>query len=118
MGSPHSKYSGMEEKSDKSHYSALIIDEGIYQTILTRKYTLRKAYVPNNPKIIRAVIPGTVRKLLIKKKGKIKKGDPILILDAMKMNNQIISPFNGVIKDVFVKDGDMVGKNQPLLEFK
>jgi biotin carboxyl carrier protein len=108
----------MEEKKEHLQYTHITIDDIEYKTTINTKYSRRKPFVPHNPKIMVAFIPGTVRKLMVKSKDKVKKGDPLLILDAMKMNNQIYSPFTGTIKEVFVKEGEMVGKNLPLLEFK
>jgi biotin carboxyl carrier protein len=47
----------------------------------------------------------------------VKVGDPLLILEAMKMENMLKSPGDGVVKSVKVKKGDTVEKNQVLIEF-
>jgi biotin carboxyl carrier protein len=46
------------------------------------------------------------------------KGDTLLILEAMKMENVIKSPTDGVIKSVSVNKGDTVEKNQLILNFE
>ena len=46
------------------------------------------------------------------------KGDKILVLEAMKMENAIKSPTDGIIADVFAKQGLAVDKNQILITFK
>jgi len=47
----------------------------------------------------------------------VKKGDTLLILEAMKMENALKSPADGVIKKVAVSKGMAVEKNQLLIEF-
>ena len=47
----------------------------------------------------------------------VKQGDPLFILEAMKMENIIKSPGEGTVKAVKAKKGDSVEKNQVLIEF-
>ena len=48
----------------------------------------------------------------------VKKGDSVLVLEAMKMENVIKSPTDGVIKRVVVLKGCVVDKNDVLIEFE
>lgn len=89
-----------------------------YRTTVTRKYSTRKPYSPPDSKKVTAFIPGTIIKVLIKEGAKVKKGDGLLILQAMKMNNQILATRNGIVKKINVKNGDVVAKNFILMEFK
>jgi biotin carboxyl carrier protein len=66
---------------------------------------------------IKAPMPGLIIDLKIKEGDTVKSGDPLLILEAMKMENIIKSPGEGTIKTVKVKKGDSVEKNQVLIEF-
>lgn len=61
---------------------------------------------------IGANIPGTIIKLLCKKGDKIKQGDAIAIIEAMKMETNVISTQNGIIERLFVKEGDTVKAGQ------
>lgn len=54
------------------------------------------------------VTPGTV----------VKKGDPLLVYEAMKMENEIASDIAGTVKRVLVNIGDVVGTDAPLVEFE
>ena len=93
--------------------------EGVeYMTLLTKKFTERKRYTRPNPKLSYAFIPGTIVKVFVKDKSKVKKGEVLLSLQAMKMNNDILSPIDGTIKKIHVKKGDIVVKNQLLVELK
>ena len=48
----------------------------------------------------------------------VKKGDTLCILEAMKMMSEVPSPMDGVIAEVLVSDGELVGFDQPLFRFK
>lgn len=54
---------------------------------------------------IKAPMPGKVTKVLAKKGDRVKKGDVLMILEAMKMQNEISSPANGCIKLMNVANG-------------
>ena len=62
-------------------------------------------------------MPGLIIDLKIKAGDAVKQGDPLLILEAMKMENILKSPGEGVIKNLKVKKGDHVEKGQVLMEF-
>jgi biotin carboxyl carrier protein len=61
-------------------------------------------------KQLTAFIPGTIVDVKVKAGQQVKAGDILVILDAMKMHNRIISPFNTVVKEINVKAGDRVSK--------
>jgi biotin carboxyl carrier protein len=106
----------MEGKQDKITYSTFVLDDVKYKTTIPDKFANRKPYVPANPKLITAFIPGTIKKVNTAAKKKVKKGDILCILEAMKMLNQLVAPVNGEVKKIFVKEGDLVTKNQVLIE--
>ncbi|MDE7102365.1 MAG: biotin/lipoyl-binding protein, partial [Bacteroidales bacterium] len=58
-----------------------------------------------------------VLEIRVKQGDKVKKGDVVLILDAMKMDNEILSPVDGVVKNICVEQGASVAKDQLLVEF-
>ncbi|MBC6110637.1 acetyl-CoA carboxylase biotin carboxyl carrier protein subunit [Pedobacter fastidiosus] len=67
---------------------------------------------------IKAPMPGLVLKVIVEEGMEIKKGDNLLILEAMKMENILKSSTDGIIKKISVKQGDKVEKNQILIQFK
>ena len=69
-------------------------------------------------KELKSPMPGLVIKLDIKIGDKIAKGDPIMILEAMKMENVIKSRGEGKVAEVFVNEGQAVEKNQLLVRFE
>jgi biotin carboxyl carrier protein len=66
---------------------------------------------------IKAPMPGLVLDIRVSEGDTVKKGDPILVLEAMKMENIIKSPADGIIKKINVNKGFAVEKNQVLIFF-
>jgi biotin carboxyl carrier protein len=66
---------------------------------------------------IKAPMPGLILDISVKIGQEVNEDDPLLILEAMKMENVITSPRQGVIKSISVKKGDAVEKNQLLITF-
>ena len=108
----------MAVEENKLEFEELNIDGMMYETLLTSKFKNRKAYVPANNKLIKAFIPGTIVKVSTRRGRKVEEGDDLLVLDAMKMLNIITAPFDGKIKAVNVKKGQMVSKNFVMVEFE
>ncbi len=66
---------------------------------------------------LKAPMPGLILKIMVEEGQEVKKGDSIMILEAMKMENIIKSPGEGIVKSVEVKEGDSVEKNSLLVKF-
>ena len=64
---------------------------------------------------IKAPMPGLVLKVLVKDGDVIKKGDNLLVLEAMKMENSIKAPADATIKAIKITPGDKVEKNQVMI---
>ena len=62
-----------------------------------------------------APMPGKVVEIKIKKGSNIKKGDTLVILEAMKMEHKVLAPDNGKIKEVLIKENDQVENGQTLV---
>jgi biotin carboxyl carrier protein len=67
-------------------------------------------------KELKAIIPGTILEILVKKGDKVKHDQPVLILEAMKMNNRIQAEHDGKVSKINVKVGDRVPKNFVMME--
>jgi len=107
----------MDTENPKPELHILNFEEGSFQTTFTKKFMNRKSYSVPDPKKVFAFIPGTIIKIFVKEKHKIKKGEPLLTFQAMKMNNIISSPLTGHIKKINVKAGDTFTRAQILVEF-
>lgn len=66
---------------------------------------------------INAPMPGLILEVNVAAGDEIRKGDTVLILEAMKMENVIKAAGDGTVKEVVVKKGDSVEKNQVLVRF-
>jgi len=96
----------------------LEIDSTLYETTLTSKYLGKKKFVIYDPRKITAFIPGIIRKVLVNEGKRIKAGDELLILEAMKMENILLSSIEGKIKKIYIKEGETVMKNHLLIEIE
>ena len=104
--------------SKKANFKSLQVEDVKYRTLLTEKFKQRKPYQREDPKKLTAFIPGTIVKLSVKPKSKVKIGDTLLVLEAMKMKNEILSSVIGSVKKVHVQVGERVKKDQLLMEFE
>ncbi len=66
---------------------------------------------------VKAPMPGLIIDLRVKAGDTVSTGDPLIILEAMKMENIIKATGDGTVASVKVKQGDSVEKNQVLIEF-
>lgn len=102
----------------ENNLTNFVIDDTQYQTLLSKKFQSRKKYVEKNPKLITAYIPGNIQQILVNEGQNVQRGKSLLILEAMKMKNDIKAPVSGKIKKINVKVGQMVPKNHLLLEIE
>lgn len=111
---------GKEDKnnSKKKVYDKLIVDDAYYLTEVPDSYKNRKAYAPLNVKELVAAIPGTIMEIFVEEGSDIEADQPLLILEAMKMRNIIKHPMDAKVKKIHVKSGDIVSKNQLLVDFE
>ncbi len=66
-------------------------------------------------KIIKSPMPGLIIKVNKKIGDKVKAGDSLLLLEAMKMENDLKANTNGIVKEISVKEGSSVEKNEILI---
>jgi len=66
---------------------------------------------------VKAPMPGLILAIKVQPGQEVKKGDPLMILEAMKMENILKSPGDGVVREVKVQERQNVEKNQVLLLF-
>ena len=71
-----------------------------------------------NPGLIFAEMQGTIMETMTKQGKKVKKGESLFVLEAMKMENVITSPIDGVIKTYNVQKGQAVKKGDLLVEIE
>lgn len=73
---------------------------------------------PENEFEVGSSIPGTILKVLVEIGQEVKAGEPLMIVEAMKMETNIVSPIDGKIESITVKDNEMVEAGQLLLRLE
>jgi pyruvate carboxylase subunit B len=73
---------------------------------------------PMGEAIIKAPMPGLVRGVVVNVGDNVAAKQGVVILEAMKMENELRTPREGIVKEVRVKAGDRVEQGQPLLIIK
>lgn len=62
-----------------------------------------------------APMPGQIKAILVREGDKVKAGQKLLIMEAMKLENKIPATHDGVVKHILVRDGDIVSQGQELI---
>lgn len=65
---------------------------------------------------IKSPMQGTIQKILVQPGQSVKKGDSLLVLEAMKLENDITAEKDYQIQELLVKEGDTVNADQPLIK--
>jgi pyruvate carboxylase len=73
---------------------------------------------PQDKKEIGASIPGTVAKILVKDGEKVKSGQSLIVIEAMKMETQITAPLEGIVVGITVQEGQQVKNGELLLKLE
>lgn len=85
---------------------------------LKRKKFLESQAGSSSSVTIDAPMPGKIVELLVEEGADVKAGEPILILEAMKMQNEISSHVDGVIRKIAIRQNDSVMKDDLLIEIE
>ena len=107
-----------EEKNEAQELVQFAVTARKYKTLLTKKYMNRKVWVDPNPYEIQSFIPGTIIQISVKEGEVVKEGAPLLILEAMKMQNRIEMPFTAKIAKINVNVGDRIPKDMLMIELE
>lgn len=73
---------------------------------------------PSHQGHVTTAMPGTIVDVLVEPGKKVSAGDPVLVIEAMKMENEIQAPVSGMVIAVHVKKGDSVTPDESLLEIQ
>jgi glutaconyl-CoA/methylmalonyl-CoA decarboxylase subunit gamma len=110
-------------RSSQNKYEILFNDISYIFTVET-PFSLKRMKVLNSTRgkteseIIKAPMPGKIIDVLVREGSTVLRGEPLVILEAMKMQNEIISPANGTIVKVMAKPNTNVMKDDILIEIK
>ena len=100
---------------EKSNQIELLLESGRYNTYSTNKFKNRCSYQKRNENEVVSEIPGTIIQIFVNEGEELLKGTPLLILEAMKMENIIRMPHDGKIKRITVEKGQKIGKHTVLM---
>ena len=65
--------------------------------------------------MITAQMPGVILKVYVKQGDEVKAGDPLCVLVAMKMENEIRSPIDGTVKEIYINDKDKMSVGDKMM---
>lgn len=110
-------------RSSQNKYEILFNDISYTFTVETpfsfqRKKVLSSKRGRVEKEIIKAPMPGKIIDVLVREGSTVLRGEPLVILEAMKMQNEIISPVNGTIVKVMAKANTNVMKDDIMIEIK
>ncbi len=108
----------MDNQDNQENLGFLNIHSSLYKTRISSKFQKRKPYQPIDPRRILSFIPGTVLEILVKAGDEVKKGETLMLLDAMKMQNNLKCNMEGRVKSIPVSKGDRVSKGTLLIELE
>ncbi|HNQ67073.1 MAG TPA: acetyl-CoA carboxylase biotin carboxyl carrier protein subunit [Bacteroidales bacterium] len=96
----------------------IVIDDIEYDTFSITSFEKKKKWKQPDDRIITSIIPGTIVEIFVHEGNNVHEGDSMLVIEAMKMNNQIKFERNGVVDKILVKPGDIVSRGQQMIILK
>ncbi|MDR2119007.1 MAG: acetyl-CoA carboxylase biotin carboxyl carrier protein subunit [Tannerellaceae bacterium] len=99
-------------------YADFVVTARKYKTLLTAKYINRPLWQKRPPGDVSSALPGTVTRIAVASGQEIAEGDLLVILEAMKMLNRIVSPVAGTVREICVKEGDKIGKHHLMVRIE
>ena len=93
----------------------LCIDDTLYDTEINESHLKPSGKTIPDPREVKAVIPGTVVEVMVRKGQFVTKGQVILMLEAMKMLNKIEAEMDGKIEEINVSAGNRVEKDKVMI---
>jgi biotin carboxyl carrier protein len=101
---------------EEKEFKTLIIQGTKYITTFTKKFEERVNWEAPNENMLYSFIPGTIIDIFVKPKDKVKEGQTLLLLEAMKMQNQVRMPFDGEIIKIHVKKNEVIPNRFLMIE--
>jgi biotin carboxyl carrier protein len=111
------------QKSDqtgvKSHYIALVDRQAeFYELTTPQPSTSRRRGTGSDGGSLTAQMPGQVMQVMVSESDVIEIGQPLMILEAMKMETRVTAPIAGTVKKLLVNEGDTIERGQQLIEIE
>jgi len=114
----------VEIVSSRQNKYEILFNDISYTFTVETPFSLQRMKVLNSKRgkvekeFIKAPMPGKIIDVLVREGSSVLRGEPVVILEAMKMQNEILSPVNGVIVKVSARANTNVMKDDLLVEIK
>ena len=94
----------------------VFVSRGRYRFVVPQRYSLPDDAGRTGSTV--APMPGSILRVLVEIGDEVAAGQPLLAMEAMKMEHQVVSPVAGVVVEVFVRAGQQVDSGQPLVKIE
>jgi biotin carboxyl carrier protein len=114
----------VEIVSSRQNKYEILFNDISYTFTVETPFSLQRMMVLNASKgkatteYLRAPMPGKIIDVLVREGAAVQRGEPVVILEAMKMQNEILSPINGTVVKISAKANSNVMKDDLLVEIK
>lgn len=94
------------------------VDGTNYETHLTHKFRERRPWRPEDRTMVTTLIPGLIMEVLVTPGQTIERGQGVVVLEAMKMCNEVQTQWAGTVKRIAVEVGETIPKGTVLVELE
>jgi acetyl/propionyl-CoA carboxylase alpha subunit len=111
------------ELNKEENYALIKVNTNVYRFDVSDQYDILLKEMGLDKlnqhivKELKAPMPGLALQVMVQAGDEIKKGDNLLVLEAMKMENILKAQADATVKSILIKAGDKVEKNQVLIQF-
>jgi biotin carboxyl carrier protein len=115
---PNSRTGQKKKREPLAVTKEFVVEFRKYTTELNKKFLDRKPWVPKDESKVSSFIPGTITKIYVKEGQRVKEGEPLMILEAMKMKNTVFSDRAGTIVKIHANEGERVSKSKVIFDLE
>ena len=108
-------YEVQYEAERRTSKTPTLVRQPVYHTETDRPVKTARP-TENKGKVVKAPLPGVILETKVREGAAIKAGDVLMIMEAMKMENNIVAPSDGTVVSMKVAKGDNVLEGDPLVE--
>lgn len=98
-----------------AHFYDGAVEFDFYEARKFKAAELSKKSHSEGPVKVTAPMPGKIVRIPVKENSMVEEGTPLVVMEAMKMQNEFRSPRQGVVRKIHVKEGDTVSAQQVLV---
>ncbi len=111
-------YIKIDDKLEEVYLEPLqeVLAGGLDVSTSAQPHTTGSRPKPTKAGDVTTPMPGRVVKILVQEGDSVKTGDPLIGIEAMKMENQVPAPIDGTIKTIYINEGDAVNAEETLIQ--